>query len=79
MSNIMGQTQCEAQVTYIISLRRVGQEPLRRPFQKRHRQSSSVGMAAELGIHKRVAELGVHLGVLLRATQLRKHLHRAFT
>jgi hypothetical protein len=56
--------------TYIFSLGRVGQEPLRRPFQEWHGQSGSVGMAAELG---------VHLGLLLRVTQLRKHLHQALT
>ena len=65
-------------MTYIFGLRRVGQEALRRTFQERHRQSGGVGMAAELGVDEGVAELGVHLGILLRATQLlRKHLRHA--
>jgi hypothetical protein len=59
---------------YVFGVRSVGQEPLRRALGERHRQSSCVSMAAKLGVHGRVPELRVHLGVLFRTTHLRQHL-----
>ena len=66
--------QTGGSAAYVFGVRSVGQEPLRRALGERHRQSSCVNMAAKLGVHGRVPELRVHLGVLFRTTHLRQHL-----